>query len=197
MTGPLRAPAAPIAIEPDASSAAVLLAAARISGGAVEIENLAPHSAQPDARAADLIARVDAGGADLDVSGSPDLAPVLAAVAAAAALRQGASTRLRGLATLPGKESSRIEVLARGLESLGLAARAGTDALEIEPGTRARPPREVRLDPAGDHRMAFAFALLGLVADGVWVLDPLCVAKSWPGFWGELERLGAHVATSA
>ncbi|HEV8111764.1 MAG TPA: hypothetical protein VGR31_03235 [Planctomycetota bacterium] len=197
ITGPLRAPAGPIAIEPDASSAAVVLAAARLSGGRVHIDGLNPRSAQPDACAAELLARFDdGGGADLDLSGAPDLAPVLAAVAGAAALRQNASSRLGGLGTLPGKESSRIEVLARGLEALGLSARAGRDVLEIGPGRGARTA-EVRLDPAGDHRMAFAFALLGLVADGVWVLDPGCVGKSWPGFWDELARLGARVATSA
>jgi len=51
----------------------------------------------------------------------------------------------------------------------------------------------VRLDPAGDHRMAFAFALLGLLREGVDVSDPGCVAKSWPSFWDDLERAGARV----
>jgi 5-enolpyruvylshikimate-3-phosphate synthase len=53
--------------------------------------------------------------------------------------------------------------------------------------------REVLLDPHGDRRMAFAFALFGLSRPGVLVKDARCVNKSWPGFWTELQRLGARV----
>jgi 3-phosphoshikimate 1-carboxyvinyltransferase len=40
--------------------------------------------------------------------------------------------------------------------------------------------------------MAFAFALLGLARDGIEVLAPGCVAKSWPAFWRDLARLSAE-----
>jgi 3-phosphoshikimate 1-carboxyvinyltransferase len=188
--GPLKAPAAPFVVEPDASSAAVFLAAGHLSGGRVEIEGLGADSAQPDARFAEILARFG-GDVQVDLADAPDLAPVIAAVAAAAALKSGSVSRLTGLGTLPGKESSRIEVLARGLAACGFTARAGADDLEIGPGPGLRG--EVVLDPAGDHRMAFAFALLGLVVDGVRVADPGCVAKSWPGFWDDLAKCGAKV----
>ncbi len=204
--GPLEAPSAPLALEPDASSAAVALAAACLSGGALRVPGLGPASLQGDVRIAAYLAafgcaaRADAQGlsaqgfptrgAELDLSGEPDLAPVLAAVAAAAALRHGASSRLLGLGTLPGKESDRLSVLAEGLATLGLALEVGADSLGIGPGP-APEARPRRLDPRGDHRMAFAFALLGLVVPGVRVCDPQCVAKSWASFWSDLERLGA------
>ena len=191
--GPLAAPVDPLEIEPDASSAAVLLAAARLTGGAATAAGLPPDSAQPDARAGALLERFDRGG-EVDCSDTPDLAPVLAALAAAAAVRAGAASRLTGLATLAGKESDRIAVLAGGLTELGVEARAGRDFLEIAPRGGTRAAREIVLDPRGDHRMAFAFALLGLVADGVWVTDPGCVAKSWPSFWEDLAGLGFVVA---
>jgi len=206
--GPLRAPEEPFLVEPDASAAAVLLAAACLSGGAVEVPGLDARSAQPDVRIVDLLARFGcragsgAGsiraegaptmGADADLSATPDLAPVLAAVAAAAAIRAGATSRLGGLRTLPGKESSRIVVLARGLEQAGFETRAGADFLEIGPAKATGSSRTIVLDPCGDHRMAFAFALLGLVRDGITVAESDCVAKSWPGFWVELARLGAR-----
>ena len=41
-----------------------------------------------------------------------------------------------------------------------------------------------------DHRMAMAFALAGLKAPGVTILDPGCVRKTYPGFWDDLARLG-------
>jgi 3-phosphoshikimate 1-carboxyvinyltransferase len=43
-----------------------------------------------------------------------------------------------------------------------------------------------------DHRVAMAFSILGLVHSGVTIEDPGCVAKSFPGFWAELERFTRH-----
>lgn len=205
--GPLRAPADPYEVEPDASAAAVAIAAAALSGGSARVTGLGPRSLQGDVRIAEhlarfgVAARLDEEGlssegaptraAELDLAGEPDLAPVLAAVAARAALGGGGTSVLRGLGTLPGKESSRIEVLARGLAALGFAAEAGPDWLRVGPPPAG--PRGARLDPAGDHRMAFAFALCGLFVEGVRVVDPGSVAKSWPGFWRDLERAGARL----
>jgi 3-phosphoshikimate 1-carboxyvinyltransferase len=207
VSGPLVAPSEPYAIEPDASAAAVALAAACIAGGELRVPGLTPASAQGDVRIAEHLARFGcrarldehgifaAGrptrGATLDLAGEPDLAPVLAAVAAAAALREPAArSELHGLATLQRKESRRIDVLSAALRRLGLAVEATPDSLAIAPGARATSG-PLALDPRGDHRMAFAFALLGLARDGVEVLDPSCVAKSWPAFWRDLARLGA------
>ncbi len=206
--GPLRALENPLAIEPDASAAAVALAAACLSGGAVRIEGLGSSSLQGDAR---VVAHLAAFGCearaedaalvasgfpnrcvDLDLEGEPDLAPVLAVVAAAAVRACGGRSILSGLGTLPGKESSRIEVLAGGLTALGFECLATRSTLAIGPGKPCIP--DAPLDPHGDHRMAFAFALLGLSSDGVLVRDPHCVAKSWPEFWRDLERAGASIA---
>jgi 3-phosphoshikimate 1-carboxyvinyltransferase len=199
VAGPLSAPAAPLEIEPDASLAAVVLAAGCLSGGEVAVPGIERGSAQPDVRVANYLFRFGARtrfergrlvahgrpvrGAHVDLSSEPDLAPVLAAVAAGASGR----TTLVGLGTLPGKESSRIEVLGRGLAQVGCTVEAAGDSLSIE--GPAAPGGRVVLDPAGDHRMAFAFALIGLVRDGVDVADPGCVKKSWPSFWEDMERL--------
>jgi 3-phosphoshikimate 1-carboxyvinyltransferase len=129
-------------------------------------------------------------GAALDLSGEPDLAPPLAALAAAALLANpSAASELRGLDTLPGKESSRIAVLAEGLTRLGFEVETSPTSLRLVRAPRSAQP--ARLEAHGDHRMAFAFALLGLVVDGVEVAGASSVAKSWPGFWGDLEHLGA------
>jgi 3-phosphoshikimate 1-carboxyvinyltransferase len=205
--GPLRAPSEPIAIEPDASLAAVALAGACLSGGEVLCHGLALDSLQGDARMVEhlrafgcrAVAQRDGlvasgfpqHGARVDCSDTPDLAPVLAIVAAGAALVADESqsvSELTGLETLPGKESSRIEVLARGLREAGWSVEASSNSLRI--GRRASSSAtRVVLDPSGDHRMAFAFALLGLLRDGVEVAHPECVAKSWPSFWDDIARL--------
>lgn len=206
--GPLRAPAGALAVEADASAAAVALAAACLSGGELTVPGIAVESKQGDAaivehllafgcRAERRREGLRAGGeptrgAELDLSGEPDLAPVLAAVAAAVAARGLGTTRLCGLGTLELKESERLTVLAGALAGLGLRVSSGPDTLTVAPpdGPLARGPRE--LDPRQDHRMAFAFALLGLIHDGIEVADPGCVSKSWPGFWTALEDVGAR-----
>ena len=222
LVGRLQAPRERLEVEADASAAAVALAAGVLSGGRVAIEGIPATSAQGDAR---ILEHLCAFGCDarreadqlvatgapvrravLDLEREPDLAPVLAVVAAAAARTSGARSRLTGLGTLRGKESDRIAVLAAGLEACGYAVQASDDALEIGPGAQpgtykqgrgdamgasgsGEAARALALDPHGDHRMAFAFALLGLLHDGVRVRDPDCVSKSWPGFWDDLEAL--------
>jgi len=204
LRGPLVAPAQPFALEADASAAAVALAAGCLSGGAVTVEGVGRGSLQGDARIvahlrafgcaasageATLAARGrPTRGAEVDLCGEPDLAPVLAAIAGGAALA-GHSSRLGGLGTLEGKESPRLSVLAAALAQLGLAVEAGADFLRVGPGAGRAPAGELVLDPRGDHRMAFAFALLGLLRPGLRVRDPGCVAKSWPSFWEDLGRL--------
>ncbi len=210
LRGGLRPPEDPITIEPDASNAAVVLAAGCLSGGKVEVRGLGSGSSQGDVRVIDHLARfgcetealpnrLRAHGRPrrevlLNLHDEPDLAPVLAAVAAAHAWEGGAGSLLTGLGTLPLKESQRIDVLAHGFETAGIACESGPDFLRVGP-RQAGDVREVLLDPRGDHRMAFAFALLGLARPGVRVKDARCVNKSWPGFWSELQRLGAEVAT--
>jgi 3-phosphoshikimate 1-carboxyvinyltransferase len=175
----------------------------------VHVAGLAAHSRQGDIRIVEHLGAfgcragfdaqgIFAGGAvtraaDVDLEREPDLAPVVAALAARAALEGFGVSRITGLATLPGKESSRIEVLAAGLRALGLRADATADSLSVHP-VRDVTPGDRLLDPHADHRMAFAFALFGLCRTGVMVSDGSCVAKSWPGFWTDLERAGAEVA---
>lgn len=206
--GPLVAPGEALALEPDASSAAVVLAAACLSGGEVRVPDLGRESLQGDVRVVEHLAAfgcdarhetdaLSARGfptraAELDLTGEPDLAPVLAVVAAAAARVGGGTSRLRGLGTLPGKESDRLGVLAQLLTTLGFEAMAGADTLTIGPGTRQALP--TLLDPRGDHRMVFACALLGLLEPGIRCRSAGAVAKSWSSFWSDLEQLGAHVA---
>jgi len=207
--GELAAPARPWLLEPDASAAAVALAAACLSDGELSIEGLAASSLQSDVRIADYLARfgcrAEAGpgglcaggrplrGAAVDLSGQPDLAPVLAAVGACAAWSAGGTTELSGLGTLSNKESPRLAVLAAALRRLGLAVEADGERLRIAPGAESGET-PVRLDARGDHRMAFAFALLGLVRPGIEVSGADCVAKSWPSFWEDLAAWGARTA---
>lgn len=210
--GPLLAPEQPLELELDASAAAVAWCAACIEGAELELPLATRASAQGDWRVLEHLAAFGCSsergartcraggaptrGAELELGATPDLAPPLAALAAAVAWRLGARSRLTGLGALRRKESDRLAVLAQGLSAAGLEVALGEQnggSLEIGPGRGARDTSEIVLDPHADHRMAFAFALLGLVRAGVYVRDAGCVVKSWPDFWSDMRRAGARV----
>jgi len=188
-------------IEGDHSSASYFLAAAALVGGTVRVEGLLPGSTQPDAQLARILARlgctVRSGERWLEVEGNgrippfecdlaecPDLAPTLAAVA----LFAEGPCILRGVAHLRFKESDRLDMLARNLSALGRDATARGDRLEIG-ASRSAPPRAAIVATASDHRIAMAFAVAGLRADGIAIDDAACVAKSYPRFWEDFARL--------
>jgi len=193
-------PGRDLVVEGDHSSASCLLAAAAIVGGRVRVDGVRADSAQPDARMVAILDRlgcdVRAGrdhvevvgrgavpGFDEDLGEAPDLTP---AVAALAAFAEG-PCRLTGIAHLRLKESDRLAVLARNLRALGRAADTRDDALVV-----AGPAGELRgahIVTEGDHRMAMAFAVVGLRVPGTAIDDPACVAKSFPDFWKEFEAL--------
>ncbi len=168
-------------VEGDHSSASYPLAAGWLTGKAVRVENLRPDSKQPDRVFPQLLARLaGSGDLELDLSASPDIAPTVATCA----LFRKRRTRLVGLSHLRIKESDRLEVLARGLQAVGGRVTVHADGWSIQP---AGLHGHVLLDPAGDHRMAMCFGLLGLRLPAVQVLDRACVRKSYPEFWEMLD----------
>ncbi|MFK7959617.1 MAG: 3-phosphoshikimate 1-carboxyvinyltransferase [Phycisphaerales bacterium] len=140
----------------------------------------------------------------LDASDAPDGALAIAAACATAPV--GATSRLTGLETLRVKECDRLAALETELGRCGVAVRTGPDWIEIDGvgvgigvGIRAGDGDRSGDGPAAaspaiietydDHRVAMALALLGLQRGGMSVVDPACVAKSYPEFWVELQRL--------
>jgi len=198
---PGRPSAERIAVEVDASGMSYLLAAAAVTGTTVEIPGIGGGSAQGDvglARAFERMGcRLELGtdairltggalsGIDIDMETMPDVVLTLAAVAA----RARGSTRITNIANLRLKECDRIHAAAQELERLGVGVEEGPDWLVIHPTPSLRAAEIHTYD---DHRVAMAFAVLGLVSPGILIEDPGCVAKSFPGFWEELERFRAH-----
>jgi 3-phosphoshikimate 1-carboxyvinyltransferase len=81
--------------------------------------------------------------------------------------------------------------MAGELKKLGADAREGRDSLWL-PGlwSETEPPAEtVHVDPHGDHRIAMSLALVGLRRPGVVIDHPEVVAKSYPGFWRDLQKI--------
>ena len=112
-----------------------------------------------------------------------DEVPLLAVVAASA---EG-TTRIEGLGELRHKESDRLDGTAAALSAMGGKVRVDGDALEVTGPTRLRG---ARIETLGDHRLAMAFAVAALAAQGETTLsDADCVKKSYPRFFADLDAL--------
>ena len=191
--------AATVPIEPDASAAVYPMVAAAITGRRITVPDLPADSLQPDLAVAGFLeemgCRVDMQASsttvqgpgdrleplDADLSGCPDGAVALAV----ACLVASGTSRLRGLHSLRYKESDRLAALATEITRIGGEAEIDGDQLVITP--REIMPTTIRTH--GDHRMAMSFGLLRLIARDVDIENPAVVSKTWPGYWGMLDRL--------
>jgi len=116
----------------------------------------------------------------------PNVIDEIPILAVAGALAQG-TTMIRDAAELRVKESDRLAVVAHHLAAMGAEVQEQPDGLTIHGG---RPLHGARLTSHGDHRIAMAFAIAGLFADGETVIeDAGCVETSYPGFAEQLKRL--------
>ncbi len=195
-----------IPIEADASSASYFIALGTMAAGAggqngLKIEGVGTASIQGDIRfleaARQMGARIESGtnglevarGAwplraiDLDCNHIPDAAMTLAVMALYA---DGPST-LRNIASWRVKETDRIDAMATELRKLGATVEAGADFLRVWPlapgGWRAAAIRTY-----DDHRVAMCFSLAAFNPDGlpVRILEPGCVAKTFPDYFETL-----------
>jgi 3-phosphoshikimate 1-carboxyvinyltransferase len=122
--------------------------------------------------------------AQLNLMQHPDVAQALAFAYALA----GVPLHMSGLDTLVGKETNRIAALEAELAQWGVSTSSGANFLEVSPYREDQTPRGPR-PTYGDHRMAMAMSA-GAVLGPIELQDPGVVAKSYPGFWKELKRLG-------
>ncbi len=96
---------------------------------------------------------------------------------------------IRNAAELRVKESDRIAVLVENLRRMGATVEERPDGLKVE-GRRAGKLHGAEIEPHGDHRMAMAFAVAGLAAEGATVIrDADCAGVSYPTFFEDLSRL--------
>jgi 3-phosphoshikimate 1-carboxyvinyltransferase len=96
---------------------------------------------------------------------------------------------IRDAAELRVKESDRIVALAENLRRMGASVEERPDGLKVR-GRSARKVRGAEIEPYGDHRIAMAFAIAALGAEGPTVIrDSGCAAVSFPTFYAELNRL--------
>ena len=180
-----------MAIEPDWSQAAFWYAAAALGSG-VKVCGMNEASVQGDRVIAQQFRQLTAAGdVVLDVSQCPDLVPALAAMAA---VRQG-TTCITNAARLRIKESDRLAAVTQVLNALGADVTEQTDGLTIT--GRDGLVGGVSVDSHNDHRIAMMAAVAATRCERpVTVLGGQCVAKSYPTFWEDYEKLGGTIVRS-
>ena len=185
-------------IEGDVSSASYFFAAALFKGR-IRVENINPQTRQGDIRFLDILERLGSrvqrgdgqisvtgggmtpGEMTFDMGGMPDMVPTLAVLSA---MRPG-RTFIRNVAHLRLKESDRLAVLLKELGRTGIVVKELADGLAITGGN----PQGSLIQTYNDHRIAMAFAVLGLAVPGMRISGEGCVGKSFPGFWEAMEGL--------
>ena len=120
---------------------------------------------------------------EYDLSNAPDIAQTLAV----SCLGLGMGCHLKGLHTLPIKETDRLAAMKMELSKFGAQVAIDPESLELQPGNGLRSG--ITVDTYQDHRMAMAFAPLALRTD-LSIEDAEVVSKSYPDFWKDLETLG-------
>ncbi|MGB3328968.1 MAG: 3-phosphoshikimate 1-carboxyvinyltransferase [Thermomicrobiales bacterium] len=188
------------AIEPDASNASYFFAAAAVTGGEVTVDGLGSRSTQGDLGFVRVLEQMGATvamterrtivrgpengslrGGEFDFNVISDTAQTLAAIAPFA----DSPITIRGIAHNRLKETDRIADVATELRRLGQQVDEFADGLTVHP----RPVVPAEVHTYDDHRMAMSFALTGLRAPGVTILDPGCTAKTFPDYFQRLAEL--------
>jgi 3-phosphoshikimate 1-carboxyvinyltransferase len=96
---------------------------------------------------------------------------------------------IRNAGELRVKESDRIAALAENLRKMGATVEERPDGLKVE-GRRSGKLHGAEIEPHGDHRIAMAFAVAGLAAEGATIIrDADCAGVSYPAFFEDLNRL--------
>lgn len=186
-------------VESDGSNASYFWAAAAITGARVKVKGVTRASRQGDVGLVSILeqmgCRVDhepdgiavTGGklnaVSVDMGHMPDVVPTLAIVAAFA---RGTS-KIHNVAHLRAKECDRLSAVSTELGKMGIVTDTSGDILQVTGGQ----PHGAEIDTYDDHRMAMSFAVAGLKVPGVKIVDPDCVAKSFPNYWEVFSGLYA------
>jgi 3-phosphoshikimate 1-carboxyvinyltransferase len=200
-----------IQVPGDISSAAFwIVAAAARKGARLMIHNVGLNPTRigvlkvMSRMGAKIVERIDESGCEpmgsIEITGSglkatgiggaeiPTLIDEIPVLAVAAALAEG-KTVIRDAQELRVKESDRISAVAESLRRMGVTVDEFADGMEITGGA---PLKGAEIPSLGDHRIAMAFAIAGLFAEGETVIrDVECIETSYPGFIRELEQLQA------
>ena len=128
-------------------------------------------------------------GTEVKAEEVPNLIDEVPILAVAGALAQG-RTVIRNAGELRVKETDRITTVVEGLRAMDVEVEEFEDGLTVVGG---RILKGARIDSFGDHRIAMAFAIAGLFAEGETIIENTdCIATSYPGFEEQLAEMLAN-----
>lgn len=187
-------------IEPDVSAACYFYAAAALTGGKAMVRNVTWKCMQGDLKFLELLEKIGCEVSDtpdgIEVKGPENSRPrgitvdmkdfsdqtmTLAALAPFA----DSDVRIENIGHIRLQESDRIHAIATELNRLGISCEEEPDAVTIHPGM----PKPTVVQTYEDHRMAMAFALVGLRIEGIEISDPMCCRKTFETYFDILDKL--------
>lgn len=187
-------------IEPDVSAACYFYAAAALTGGHVLVKNVHSTSMQGDMKFLDVLKQMGCvireeregiyvtgpengqySGVDVDMNDFSDQTMTLAAIAPFAKT----ATYIRNIGHIRLQESDRIHAIVTELTRVGIKVEEEQDAIRIHPGT----PKGALIQTYDDHRMAMAFALVGLKCEGIVIDNCECCGKTFENYFSVLDSL--------
>ena len=192
-----------IKIEGDWSSAAGLIVTGTLCGS-LEIKGIQKESVQPDKNIVELVKSIGGNiryknsenliinkadslkSFNYDATHTPDLIPVLSILAS----QCNGVSRIEGINRLENKESNRSEIILKQFGKIGMKIRREDNSFIIK---KSKIKGGV-IDPFGDHRIVMGAAILGLISeDGVEIINPDCVEKSYMNFWTDFKKIGGNI----
>lgn len=187
-------------IEPDVSAACYFYAAAALTGGRTIVKNVTWKCMQGDLKFLELLSQMGCTvantsdgieikgntsgklkGITVDMKDFSDQTMTLAALAPFA----DSTVRIENIGHIRLQESDRIHAIVTELTRLGIFCEEEQDAITIHPGT----PQPAVIQTYNDHRMAMAFALIGLRTEGIEISNPLCCRKTFENYFDVFDKL--------
>ena len=186
-------------IEPDVSAACYFYGMAALTGGKVIVKNVHSDSMQGDLKFLSVLEKmgcekteeqdgiaiqgpqdVKLKGVDINMNDFSDQALTLAALAPFA----DSETVIRNIGHIRGQECNRMAAIVNELKKCGIGCWEDGDDIHIEPGEIA----PAVIETYEDHRVAMAFTLLGLKANGIVISNPMCCKKTFETYYKVLEQ---------
>lgn len=186
-------------IEPDVSGACYFYVAAAMSGGSAKVKHVHWDSMQGDMKFLKLLEQMGCSlteeadgirltgpvdglkGLEVNMNDFSDQALTLAAIAPYAS----SSVKITHVGHIRGQECDRLHAIVTNLRNAGITCEEGDDWVCIHPGK----PQPCKIETFEDHRVAMAFAVMGLGAEGIEILNPGCCKKTFENFFEVLDGL--------
>lgn len=187
-------------IEPDLSAAAYFYAMAPLCGKTVTVQGVHQNSMQGDLKFIKVLERLGCQltdtpnglvvtksgaenyeGFEIDMKDFSDQTMTMAALAVFATT----PTKIINVGHIRLQESDRIHAIVTELNRMGVNATEYESEIWIKPGQ----PKPVQIETYEDHRMAMAFALIGLRAEGIEIKNPKCCAKTFEEYFDVLDQI--------